>query len=583
MAIALKLDTTTGQLARFVAADSIDVQSVTARNTAAALTIGSNLDAGQEVQIGTTTADTRILGDLFVDGASTVTVSETITGNFEVQGDTNLGIAGGDTINLGASGAGAGTDTINLNSDLVLGVGTRTIGSSVTDYADQIWLDAVNTNGPNLAAYDLNASGTNAGAYAIGVDPALITSSTATDLMTMLVDMDTAISSGASSLQATYQTGNTIDVTSAEGTIDFANDTTADTTTVLTVSRTPASSTGGNALDLSMGANTTGIGLNLTAAGSGDALFVNNTGTGDAIDIQDGGTSVLQVTAAGAMNLTPTSGQTLTMTVAGAGTIDMNAAGAVTVDSTAAGISLDAAGASNFTTTTGDLTVNTTGGTLVLAGSTAVTIDSSGGGISLDGAGASNFSTSAGNITIDAAAAELVFDDVGNSGLTLSDSTDRVLDQAASGEIFNGTTSIIGALSDVARRLEVEGGPFTFEEAIENTVTIAAGDCVAASTTAGRVTQANANANTNSRFVGIAIVGGTGDAGGTVIGRVATEGSLVTDTGATFTAGQALFLPDGTGRPTATAPANTGDVVQRVGWALTATQYVIDSGPAVIL
>jgi len=524
MSIPLQLDATTGNLARFGTGDALDINTISARNPATALTVGANLNSGQEVQLGNANADTRVLGDLFVNGSSTVTVDETITGTFNADGNVNLG-TGNDTINLGG---GAG-DVINLNANLVVGAGTRSIGSSITDYLDALWLDAVNANGPALAAYDLNASGTNAGAYAIGVDPALVSSSTATDLMTMLADMDAAISGGASTLQATYQTGNTISVTSAEGTLAFSNDTVADTTTILTVSRAPASSTGGIGISVSMGANTTGTGLQ-----------INQIGSGLALDVQDNGVSVLQVTGAGAINLTPTSGQSLVVTVAGAGVIDLNAAGAITIDSSGAGISLDAAGASNF-------------------------------------------STSSGNLTFDAAAGELVLDDVGNSGLTLSQSSDRTLAETSAGEVFSGVTSIIGLANSLAEWISVFGGPFTEDIAIANGVTLAAGDVVAQSTTSGRITQANGNAAANVRVIGICLVGGTGDVGGTVLGRVALPGSSVVDSGATFTAGAALFVPDGSGRPTATAPANDGDLVMRVGWARSTTEYIVDLGPAVVL
>jgi hypothetical protein len=60
-------------------------------------------------------------------------------------------------------------------------------------------------------------------------------------------------------------------------------------------------------------------------------------------------------------------------------------------------------------------------------------------------------------------------------------------------------------------------------------------------------------------------------------------GSVVTDAGASFTAGSALFGPDGTGRPTHTAPANAGDAVKRIGFALSATRYIIETGPTVII
>lgn len=555
MAIALKLDSTTEYLRQFEAADALQVQSVEARNASANLTIGDNLAATYELRLGASGRTVRVLGDLAVDG------TETITSTTTANGDVNLGDNSGDTINLG----GGTNDTVNLEADLVLGAGSVGIGSSVTDYLSGLWIQAVNDAGPDNDAYDLRANGTNAGAYGIGVDPSLIGSSSATDLMSMLNDMDDAISGGAGTMQATYETGNTIDVTSAYGIFDIENSTNTDTTTVLKVHRAPTSSTAGIGLEIDMGANTTGVGASIIAAGSGDALLVNNTGPGDAIDIQDGGSSVLQITGAGALNLTPTSGQNAVVTAAGAGVVDINSGNAVQID---------AAAASNFTVAGANLTLSTTTSGAILL--------TSAGAITASAGAASSISTTAGNLSLDSAAGELVFDDVGNSGLTLSQTSDRTLDQTGSGEVLNGVTSIIGGLNALADAVDA-GGSLIREDPIVNGVTITAGDCVAASTTSGRVTQANANSNTNGRFVGIALNTGTGDVGGTVICRYALPGSHVTDSGASFTAGDALFMPDGTGRPTATAPSGAGDLVRRVGWALTSTTYIQSVGPGIIL
>jgi hypothetical protein len=62
---------------------------------------------------------------------------------------------------------------------------------------------------------------------------------------------------------------------------------------------------------------------------------------------------------------------------------------------------------------------------------------------------------------------------------------------------------------------------------------------------------------------------------------VAVSGK-VTDSGAAFSQG-ALYMPDGTGRPTNTAPAGAGDLVLRVGWAFSATEYIIHAGEGTVL
>lgn len=831
MAIPMKADTVNGITRQFLVSEALEVDAIERRSGSGNLTIGSLLTGVDELQLGSATTDTRILGDLLVDGSSTISVNETVTGNFTVEGNTDLGTNDGDVINLG----GGTSDTVNLLTDLTVGAGLVSIGTGVGNYLDSLWLDAVNANGPAVAAYDLTASGTNAGAYAVGVDPTLLANATATDLMTVLDQLDAAIgaSSGAggtdnltftinqdavagtdedpalilaggdggtsvinsqfiqdssadqvhftitdngtqidpvlsigdseaaeqpslvpcleltatnnvpanvvadmcftvtgsntfgsltfggtglaagsvfgpetdnvvdlgataanrfqdaffggttttgasfvvgnttldndsldntagaftvdvqaaaadgtltltntgagatgadidfavagsaiqrtgdglaeilvanlldssanetitgtytfsagpildataalqfteratdptnvadngfvytkdvggitelfyqddggqviqltnngainaaTSLQAAYDAGPGIAVVAGTGPVAISNDT--DAANTLNISRAPAGATAGDALTISMGANTTGVGASIatTVGATGDALFVNNAGSGDALNIQDGGASVLQVTGAGAVNVTPTSGQNFTATVAGAGVIDLDAAGAITLDSTAAGISLNAAGASTF-------------------------------------------ATSAGNLTLDSAAGELQFDDTGNSGLTLSETGDRVLARTGTGELFNGITSIVGALNALVRAIE-ENGTLSAEFPIENTVTVAVGDVIAASTTSGRVTQANANAETNASVIGIALSGGTGDLGGTVNSRFALPGSVVSVSGATFTAGAPVFSPDGTGIPVTLAPADVGDRVIRLGYAISATQFV---------
>jgi hypothetical protein len=615
MAIAIRLDTSDGLLYQFGASDDLDINVISQRTAGSDMTIGANLGSGDELQLGKAGELVRVMGDLTVDGSEIVSTNETVTGTFTANGNVNLG-SGDDTINLG-SGSG---DTINLKENLVLGAGLVSIGSSVTDYLSALWLVAVNDNGPDNAAYNLAASGTNAGAYAIGIDPSLLSNVTATDLMTALDQLDAAITSaGADTLQTAYEAGNTIAVSSTYGAVALSNNTDSDTTIVLDINKSPSStSTGGNAAQITMGANATGTGLE-----------IDNGGSGYALDVQDGSASVLVVNGSGGIVMTPTSGQDVDITTAGVGKLDVSAAG---------GIDLDASDASHFTVAGAGLTLSTTSsGDIAITSAAAVNIDAVGaaslessggainvgadavaqpinigtgaaartitlgnaastevelnallvdinagsGGFSISGGAASGLSTSAGNLSLDSAAGELVFDDVGNSGITLSQTGDRTLENTGTGEIFDGITSIIGALNALADATAIGS---LQEIAIENGVTIAAGECVAQSTTSGRVTQWNGTANTNSRFIGICITGGTGDAGGTVLCRFALPGSLVSVSGASFTAGAALFGPDGTGIPVAigSAPSDAGDAFKRLGWAHTATLMFLDPGPTII-
>lgn len=492
MTIALKIDTTTGQLRRFAVSDVLEIDAIERRSGSGNLLVGGNLGVGEELKLGSVDALVRVLGDLEVDGSEVVSTSETVVGQFTAQGNVQLGVGNdGDQVNLG-SGA---NDVITLNADLRLGTpaGGIDIGTGVTEYLGKIWLEKIlgGDAGPNNDAYNLNTSGVDAGAYAIGVDPARVTNSTAGNLMDMLADLDAAVAVGSPNLQSAYTAGNTIAVTTAEGEIQFTNST--DSTDVQQILRAPASGTGGRGLYISMGANCTGRGLQVT-----------NEGSGDAFAVFDGAVQVF--------------------TIGGNGSLTANMAAA------------------------------------------------------------SQLKTTAGNLLLSSDAAELTLNDVGGSNIELNQSADRVLDETGVGEVLEGATSIIGAINRLARSSTAGAGSID-EAPIQDGVTIAAGDVVAQSTVTGRVTTATMNNNTNSRVVGIALTGGTGDAGGTVTSRFALPGTRVTISGASYTAGNALFAPETPGPPvnSGSAPGDAGDVLQRVGWARSTTDFIIDLGPQVIL
>jgi len=536
-----------GSLQRFAAADTLQIDNIDVIGTGH-MTVGASLGAGDELQLGPTAgasgtgdvrvkSDLRVDNDLYVTGSSAVTVDETVTGTFNANGDVNLG-TGDDTINLGG---GAG-DTLNMLADLVVGVGTRTIGSSVTDFLDDIWLDVV--AGTANAAVALNATGNDAsGTHAIGVYTAGFAniSPGTDDLQTVLEAIDTAIGSGGATLQSAYAAGNTIAVTTANGSIQVSNS--ADVTNLLDLSRTFAGA--GDAVQVQMGPGNeavTGIGVDVSSGtgATGDLLFVNNLGSGAALRVQDGSGDVLVVDAAGAVDITATSGQDITITATGGGAeMIISAVSGLTIDCTSAGISIDADAGSNFSCAGGDL-------------------------------------------TFDAAAGEVYLDDVGNWGGTLSQSSDRTLSQTGAGEVLNGATSIIGAVNRIADKIEDEGTGQFVEYAIENAITLAAGDCVARGATAGRIQLADADGTSEQKkYVGICRTGGVGDPGGTVSATVWTAGALVTGTG--YTAGSAMFVPTTPGAPSTTAPTGAGDLRQRVGWALSTTQLIADPGPRVIM
>lgn len=532
-----------GNLEQIAAGETLNIDDIDVAGTGH-LTIGESLGAGDELQLGNSGgtsgtgdvrvyADLRVDNDLYVTGSSAITVDETVTGTFTANGDVNLGSGDGDQIDVG----GGGTDvvniaagTVNLDSDLTLGDNLIDIGSSTTDFLKDLWVSTI--VGGAGAGVSLKGTGNGtSGSEAVGVYTTGLTISPATDdLQTVIEALDSAITAGGGeSLQQTYAIGNTIAVTTANGALQFSN--AADVTDVLEVSRTFAGA--GIGIDVQMGPSNeavTGVGVSITSGtgATGDMLFVNNLGSGDALDVQDGGGSVLQVTGAGAVNITPTSGQNATITAAGAASVDINAGATIELDAT-------------------------------------------GGGISLDAAGASNFTTSSGNLTLDAAAGQLVFDDVGGSGLTLSQAGDLTLDTSG---VLSGATSIIGSLNRLADELDSQGADQFVTYTLEGSTTSAVGDVLAWSATG---VLELADATTNQKLAGVAREA-TGP-GGSV--QVWTPGALCTGSG--FTPGEALFLPATPGIPENPATTTAGDVVQRIGWALSATQYILDPAPPVIL
>lgn len=544
MAIALKLNTATGRMARLAAGDALDIDTIEPRS-GGDLIIGATLGAGDELKLALSGENTRVLGSLIVDEDLIVsgTTTSVDTENVLVQDnhlylnsgyETEAAQTGGLVVNnlptgtndsVAATGFTAGS---GMTGPTVITSGSGTFAQN--DIIQITGADDPSNNGlfevedhtgttleirgvsgtaavedftQNQFVTDTTVSGTirkvTVSVLRAGTDGVWETASGAVTGFSF-----TDLGVGTDTLQSAYGAGNTIVVTTANGAVAISNS--ADVTDTLQLSRTFVGA--GDALQITMGPGNeavTGRGLDLSSGtgATGTMAFINNLGSGNALQVQDGSTDVLVVSATG--------------------------------------------------------------------------------GLAFTGQVASSFSALTGNLSFDAIAAELVLDDVGNSGLTLSQSSDRTLSQTGAGEVLNGVTSVIGGFNALAEAIDIEGrGPIK-DYVIVDGVTITAGDVVSQGTVTGRATQGNANSDTQAEFIGIALETGTGDTMGTVSVRVALPGGFVAISGASFTAGDALFMPDGTGQPTDTAPSGVGDVVLRVGWAHSATEFVIDPGPAVIL
>lgn len=147
----------------------------------------------------------------------------------------------------------------------------------------------------------------------------------------------------------------------------------------------------------------------------------------------------------------------------------------------------------------------------------------------------------------------------------------------------SAATDLMNMLDDMDAAIG-SAGTTTETLAIEDTVTIAAGDVVAGSLSAtGRVTLANAQTGggQNPNFIGVCVSvtgGGVGNPGGTTTATFTKPGNKTTVSGASFTVGGPLYMPEGGSTPsipTQTAPTDVGDIVQRIGWALSATEFIV--------
>ena len=228
---------------------------------------------------------------------------------------------------------------------------------------------------------------------------------------------------GVTNLQEAYEGGNTINVTAAEGplaftltsdnfTVDGANDFLIGGTTPLanfTVDAGVISLDSTDDSNLTMTANAAGnktLSITATNAGAGDGLIAMSSD--GATDIDAGGALSLN-SSGGAINIgndavaqpinigTGAAARTVTIgNATGATQLDLNSGtGGTLLDSTGI-ISLDGVGSSNFTTTSGDLTLQT----LTTGGINVNAVD----GMSIDAGSDIDMNSSGGNINIGNAA-----------------------------------------------------------------------------------------------------------------------------------------------------------------------------------
>ena len=133
-----------------------------------------------------------------------------------------------------------------------------------------------------------------------------------TNVLTLVAGIPAWQAAGSATLQTAYNNGNTISILTNP--VSISNST--DTANCLNISRTFAGA--GTGLNLSMGASTTGIGINVltNATATGDAAFINNVGSGAAFTVQDNSIDIFDISATGAITMTPAAAFALTMAAA---------------------------------------------------------------------------------------------------------------------------------------------------------------------------------------------------------------------------------------------------------------------------
>ena len=315
--------------------------------------------------------------------------------------------------------------------------------------------------------------------------------------------------------------------------------------------------------------------LDITAA-DGQALSINHGG-GSALDINATGQIDLAGESGSAVNIGSTAANlSLSTTTSGeidltsAGAVDINATGNVTIDG--ADITIDAvnafsidaaAGASNVTVTSANLTLSTTtSGNVIVAAAdnvdvdgTAITIDATT-TLSIDSADTTNLTMTA--------------NDGANKTMTISASNggagDGFIAVTADKTTFSGSQSVVADGTD--------GTAFAYKSGQNIVAGVGVGDLVYVSSSG--YDQADATSASTAFAVAIAAESGAATNGEIVLGGnvfVVTMGT------APSAVGVRLYLDTTAGQATETAPTSSGNVVYQIGFALDTSPSVGSAYP----
>lgn len=377
------------------------------------------------------------------------------------------------------------------------------------------------------------------GAELVGVDLQNLTVSlpAASDLQSVLEAIDTAIgASGGGSLQDAYNLGRIITESASGGVLisqgsgsplnNYVMRLVADigsaSVAPLQIVRAPLTSAGGAGVAISMGANAFAPAIDISSLGSGAGVYVASNGSGTGIVIDNSGGS----------------GDGISILVAaGEAAIQSQIGGqnAFTVDGTAMAADFGSSSAPII------ITGHSTARMGSAAGATAKTFEL--------------FTTDAGTVPSNTNKLARI---IGREGVRTAGANVAEL------AVLAGSAGEIPITK--AGYLYAQRG--IFEMPIENGVTIAFGQAVGVSNVAGRCSLANAGAANEYLQMGICLVGGTGDAGGSVYALIVQSGAVSGLSG--FTHQRPVYLdPTTPGGLTTTKP--TSGVLVIAGFSTSTT------------
>lgn len=483
----------------------------------------------------------------------------------------------------------------------------------LTDHSPATWVELVaGTTGITELTGDVLASGPgSAAASVVKIRGVTVAATSPSDGEVLAFDAGTgqytptAMGGGGGSLQDAYDAGPDVVETLAGGISLTQGSGSPLTTYVLKIAaslaggspvdglyvvKAPAISASGAGINVSMNANTQSPGVYVAHAGSdaayyaassgsGAGVFVYNTGSGDGITVNgtsgtgDGITvqvadnqnplqmqvnSVNAFTVDGTTKLVDIGASSVPYDIYGYGTLSIVSAAAVNPIQT----SVDGENAFTVDGTNFIVDIGTTGQPIDVIGYRTV-----------------RMGTALGTTT---KSFEAYTTNTG-SGPSNTNNLGRMLMRPGVNSAAS-TAAELAVLAGSAGEVLITKGGYVYskhtliEYVIENGTTLAAGDVVGASSTAGRVTKATASNATSSNVVGICLVGGTGTAG-SVYCLVAQTGAIVGGfTG--LTTGAPVYLDASTaGLVTATPPTSATTYHVQVGYAINTTDIVVIISP----